>query len=194
MNPSITRICGVLLAASFAAGGGVTQSALAQAQPTAPAAPMSPHRPPMGDADHHGERGGMHGGHRMMRDVERLRTSLKLTANQNALWDKAQGLMRPPPDGREQMKARHDRLAAMLDDPNFDPRQLAADMDSGDNERRARMTAIRDAWFAVYDSLNPVQRGQAREFLRSHMAHPHRMGGEGGGWMHGPEGGKPPMR
>ena len=130
----------------------------------------------------------------MMRDVERLRTSLKLNANQNALWDKAEGLMRPPPDGREQMKARHDRLAAMLDDPNFDPRQLAADMDSGDNERRARMTAMRDAWFAVYDSLNPVQRGQAREFLRSHMAHPHRMGGEGGGWMHGPQGGKPAMR
>jgi hypothetical protein len=35
----------------------------------------------------------------------------------------------------------------------------------------------------VYQSLNPVQRGQAREFLRSHMMHGPRMHG-GGEWRH----------
>lgn len=194
MNPSITRIAGGLLVASLTALGGTTLSSPVRAQTTTPAAPVPPHHPPTGDADH-GERGGpgLHG-HRMMREVERLKTSLKLNASQTALWDRAQGLMKPPADGREQMRARRDRMAAMLDDPGFDPRKLAAEMDSSDNERRARMTAVRDAWFAVYDSLDPVQRGQAREFLRSHMAGPHGMGGEGG-WRRRPEGeGKPPMR
>jgi len=199
MNHSIARIAAGLLVASVAAGGGIALTSLAQAQTpppaTSPAPPMPPHHPPMGDWGH-GEHGGpgMHGGHRMMREVERLKTSLKLNASQTALWDKAQGLMKPPTDPREQMKARHDRMAAMLDDPAFDPRKMAAEMDSAQNERRARMAGVRDAWFAVYDSLNPVQRGQAREFLRSHMAHGG-MGGHEGGWMHRADGdaGKAPM-
>ena len=200
MNLSITRIAGGLLVASIAAGGGIAVTSLAEAQTaptTAPAAPPTPpHHPPMGDWGH-GDRGGpdLHGGHRMMREVERLKTSLKLDASQTALWDQAQGLMKPPTDRREQMKARRDRMAAMLDDPNFDPRRMAAEMDSAQNERRAKMASVRDAWFRVYDSLNPVQRGQAREFLRSHMSRPHGGGMEGhGGWRHRPDGdGKPPM-
>lgn len=126
--------------------------------------------------DHRAERM-RHGGH-MMREVARLKTSLKLDANQTQLWDRAEALMKPPAGLREQMKARHDQLAAALDDPNFDPRKLAADMDAAQAERSAAMKAVRDAWIAVYLSLNPVQRGQAREFLRSHMMH--------GPWMHGP--------
>ena len=196
MNLSTLRIAGGLLVATIAAGGGIALTSLAEAQTAPPAAaaapPMPPHHPPMADWGH-GERGGpgMHG-HRMMREVERLKTSLKLTPAQTALWDKAQASMKPPSDMREQMKARHERVAAMLDDPNFDPRKMAAEMDSTDNDRHARMASVRDAWFAVYDSLNPVQRGQAREFLRSHM--PHGME-DHGGWKHRSDGdgGKPPM-
>lgn len=196
MNLSITRIATGLVVASIAAGGGIALTSLARAQTppaaTSPAAPMPPHHPPMGDGGHGGP--GMHGDHRMMREVERLKTSLKLNASQTALWDKAQGLMKPPADRHEQMKAHHDRMAAMLDDPAFDPRRMAAEMDSAQIEGRARMAGVRDAWFAVYDSLNPVQRGQAREFLRAHMAHGG-MGGHEGGWMHrsDADAGKAPM-
>ena len=133
--------------------------------------PMMDHRP-----------GGMHEGH-MMRELMRLKTSLKLDANQTQLWDRAEAMMKPPVDMREQMKARHERMGAMLDDPNFDPRKLAADMDSAQADRTAKMKGMRDAWIAVYLSLNPVQRGQAREFLRSHMMHGPRMHG-GMEWHH----------
>ena len=105
--------------------------------------------------------------------------------------------MKPQGDIREQMRAHHDRMAAMLDDPNFDPRKMAAEMDNLGAQHRAKMAGIRDAWLAVYDSLNPVQRGQVREFLRERMAHRmhgmQRMG-ERMEWMHrGGDKGQPPM-
>jgi Spy/CpxP family protein refolding chaperone len=198
MKNAMTRIATGLLVATLAAGSGIALTSLALAQTAAPTPPMPPHHPGMGGPGGPEMRHGMGGGRHMMMEVERLKTSLKLNASQTALWDKAQGLMKPPTDLREQMRARRDRMAAMLDDPNFEPRKLASEMDAAESERRAKMTAVRDAWFAVYDSLNPVQRGQAREFLRSHMGHPH---GGGGGmeghmdWKHRPEGdaGKPPM-
>lgn len=187
MNHMIQRCAPGLLAVLVAAGGGVAVTTIAHAQATAatPGAQAAP--PPHPPMEPHGP--GMHG-HPMMRELERLKTSLKLDASQTALWDRAQARMRPPTDPRDGMKARRERIAAMLDDPNFDPRKLAADMDGADTERRAQMSAMRDAWFAVYDSLNPVQRGQVREFLRSHMGRPHgRGGGEHDGWMHQRDGG-----
>ena len=189
MKNPLDRFAPAVLAAVLVASSGValTTAALAQTAPAAqpaPMPPMPPH-PPMG------MRGlGMMRGHHMMMELDRLKTSLKLNASQAALWDKAQGLMKPPTDMRDQMKARRDRMAAMLDDPNFDPRKLAADMDSAEAEQKAKMTAVRDAWFALYDSLNPVQRGQAREFLRSRMGRHHGMGEHGEG-MHRHEGGEP---
>ena len=193
MKNALLRFAPGILAVLIAAGGGVALTTLAQAQST-PTAPAMPPHPPMGFGGP-GERG-PGGGHRMMREVERLKTSLKLNASQTALWDRAQGLMKPPTDQREQMKARRDRMAAMLDDPAFDPRRLAAEMDSAEAERKATMTAVRDAWFALYDSLNPAQRGQVREFLRSRMSHRGGMEGPGGGrmeggWMHRHDGDGP---
>lgn len=181
MNSTLTRIASGLMVVAVAVGGGVAITTLAEAQTMAPGQP--PHRPGM-------EGRGGPGGH-MMREVERLKTSLKLSPSQTALWDRAQEQMKPPTDEREKMKARRDRMAAMLDDPDFDPRKLAADMDGADAERRARMTAVRDAWFAVYASLNPVQRGQVREFLRSRLAERHGMRermGERMERMHGRDG------
>lgn len=185
MNGISSRVTRGLAIGIFALSGSVALAGLSQAQ-TAPGSPAtsSDMRAPMSpDADGgkgmHGmrEMHGMHGmeamcGGRpmhMMRDVARLKSSLRLTPEQAALWARAAQQMKPPADLRERMKAWHERMAAMLDDPNFDPRKLAAEMDRMQSERMERHKAMREAWFAVYDQLNPVQRGQVREFLRSHM-------------------------
>ncbi len=140
----------------------------------------------------HGERGehGMRGMHHMhmVRELGRSKTSLRLTPEQAALWDRAEQQMKPPGDMREQMKARHERMTAMLDDPNFDPRKLAAEMDSVQSEHMTRRKSMREAWFAVYDKLNPVQRGQVREFLRSRMSRGQHMHGRMGSMHQGMEG------
>ena len=191
-----TRWAPGLLAVTIASAASVALATFASAQSAPPPspgvmAPMPP-RPPMGH-DGLGMHGGpgMHGGHRMM-ELQRLKTSLKLNASQTALWDRAETLMKPPGDLHEAMKARHERMAAMLDDPGFDPRKLAADMDAAEAEHRARANSVRDAWFALYDSLNPVQRGQAREFLRSRLSRGHAMHEHMAG--HRPDGdGRAPM-
>ena len=156
----------------------------AQTPPSNSSAPasMRPQPPDGADRMHEGEHGGP--GMHMMRDLAAFRTSLQLNAQQSALWDRALAATKPEDGMRQRMKARHDQMLAMLDDPNFDPRKMAAAMDRFDTEREAKTTTVRDAWFAVYDSLNPVQRGQAREFLRERMSH--RRGGMHGhgGWMH----------
>ncbi len=179
MKSLLTRFAPTVMIVALAAGSGIALTTLAHAQgaTAAPAAPRPPHSPQGWGGPGH-ERGG-----RMMKEVERLKTSLKLTASQAALWDRAADLMKPPADAREKIRSQRDRVAAMLDDPAFDPRRLAAEMDGAQSERRARMASVRDAWFAVYDSLNPVQRGQAREFLRSHLTM-HRGHGGREGWMH----------
>jgi Spy/CpxP family protein refolding chaperone len=155
----------------------------AQTPPPAKSAPDARPRPPMPPGEHGpGEHGpGMH----HMRELERFKTSLALNAQQAALWDRATAAMKPPADMREQMKARHDRMETLLNDPNFDPRKVASETDALVAERQARMKSIREAWFAVYDSLNPTQKGQAREFMRQHMMG---MGGHHGGGMRGGRG------
>jgi protein CpxP len=177
-----------LVAVAIAASACLAVATVVQAQtPPQPrggpadARPMPP-KPPGGPMVDGGERG-MH----MMREMGQFKAALQLNAQQSALWDKAVAGMKPLADMREQMKARHDRMTAMLNDPNFDPRKMAAEMDSVAAERKARMTSIREGWFALYDSLNPMQRGQVREFLREKMAHGHRghRGMHGSGDMHG---------
>jgi periplasmic protein CpxP/Spy len=155
--------------------------------------------PPKGGPDGRAPRAEMKGpgehgpGMHRMHELDRFKKSLALNPQQTALWDRAVAAMKPPANMFEQMKARRDKLSAMLDDPNFDPRRMAAEMDSADAERKAHMTSIRDAWFTVYDSLNPAQRGQVREFLRERMSGHHQGGGmhERGEWMH--HEGHPPM-
>jgi hypothetical protein len=125
--------------------------------------------------------------------IGKLKTSLKLTAPQAALWDKAEKAMAPPtPEARtkmrEEMKARHEQTLAALADPKFDPRKFSADLEKQQADmqaqRKAKMSAVREAWFTVYDSLDAGQRGQVREFLRERMdrSHhrPHGWGGHGG--------------
>ncbi len=186
-KPSL-RFLPALIALTFAVTGSFAVATVVEAQTPPPqsARPMPPDGPMMhGDHGEHsgpGEHGGP--GMHMMKEVERLKASLQLNASQSALWDKAATQMKPPTDMREEMKADHDRMTAALADPNFNPRTMATEMDRMETERRARMSSIRDAWFSVYDSLNPAQRGQVREFLRERMSHG--MHHEGG--MHHPDG------
>lgn len=201
-KPSL-RFLPSLIALAFAGAGSLAVATVVEAQ-----TPPAQSAPPAGPGDRgHPDEHRMHGGPgmRMMKEIERLKASLQLSANQSALWDKAVAQMKPPANMGEAMKADHDRMVAALADPNFNPRTLAADSDRKDTERRARMASIRDAWFSVYDSLNPAQRGQVREFLRERMSHRHGGGmhegpmhdgdGDHGGMMHGkptPDGAPPP--
>lgn len=152
--------------------------------------------PPPGAGMRDGRGPDMHEQHgpamRMMRELDRLKASLQLNPQQAALWDRAAAAMKPDGNPRDEMKARHDRMLAMLADPNFNPRALAAETDRMADEHMAKMRTVREAWFSVYDSLNAAQRGQVREFLRERMAkRDHGM--HEGGWMHRGEQGKPPM-
>ena len=175
MNTIYSRFARTLVASAIAASSCIALVGVSHAQ-TPPNADTRAPAPQMGPGmqGEHGMRG-MHRMH-MMRELSRLKTSLRLAPEQTALWDRAEQQMKPPADMREQMKARHDRMAAMLDDPNFDPRKFAAETDSMQAERVARHKSMREAWFAVYDKLNAAQRGQVREFLRSHMSHRQDMG------------------
>lgn len=139
------------------------------AQPDAPRPPMPPHARP----------------HGMERDLDRLKTSLRLDGKQTALWDRAAARMKPPADAREAFKARREHVNAMLDDPNFDPKKLAAEMDQEQAKRDAEMKDRRDAWITVYESLNPVQRGQVREYMRGRLARGPFFGPGPAMWMHG---------
>jgi Spy/CpxP family protein refolding chaperone len=197
-----SRFAPGLAAVAIAASACLAVATVVQAQTPPPprsasadARPM-PARPPGGPMMEHEGGHGMH----MMREMGQFKAALQLNAQQSALWDKAVANMKPPADMREQMKARHERMTAMLNDPNFDPRKMAAEMDSVAAERKARMSSIREGWFAFYDSLNPMQRGQVREFLREKMMrghHGHHGRGDMRGrmeWMqHRDSQGQPPM-
>jgi Spy/CpxP family protein refolding chaperone len=174
-----TRFVPGLAAAAIAVTACLAVATVVDAQ-TPPPKGAPDGRPPMKGPGEHGP--GMH----HMRELYRFKASLALNAQQAALWDRAATAMKPPANMREQMRARHDKLEAMLDDPNFDPRKLASEMDAAGAQRKAHMTSIRDAWIAVYESLHPMQRGQVREFLRERMAGRHHGGmmrGRGE-WMH----------
>lgn len=192
MNHRLPRLVPGLLAVAIATGGfAVAVQAQTATSPAAPAAAAGAPMPPP-----HGPGGPGRHGRRMAMQLDRLKTSLKLDAAQTRLWERAQAQMVPPQGGGERMKGQHERMTAMLDDPAFDPRKLAAEMDAADGERRTRTTGMRDAWIAVYDALNPVQRGQVREFLRARMGKrgmgDHRGGEHMGMRQHG-DGGPRPM-
>lgn len=121
-------------------------------------------------------RGGEHGPQRAM---EWFKTRLKLTSSQAALWDRAVSTMHPPADARERARQSHEQYLAALMDPSFDPRKWLAQEDQTRAEREAHMKESRNAWLAVWDSLDAAQRTQVREFLfkrAEHRGH--------GGWAH----------
>lgn len=112
-----------------------------------------------------------HGGeHRMLRGLDRLHDSLKLNADQERLWQKAQGQMK---QDAQAARARHDELRdktrAALDQPNADLHALASDLDRAHDQDIAARRQVRDQWLALYDSLDAAQKEQVRGFLKERM-------------------------
>jgi len=140
--------------------------------------------------------GGAHGegpeGMDPMRGFERLHKQLKLNPEQEKLWKKAQAAQR---DAFRQMRAKggemHAKLRAEIDKPGADLKQFALLGDQLREQMHAQMQATRkparEAWFAVYDALDPGQKEQARVAIRDALD---RMGrGHHGGPLAEPRGG-----
>ena len=126
-----------------------------------------------------------------MRGLERLHKELNLNAQQEELWKKAQGLQ------REAFRAMHARgeetrakLRVEIDKPGADLKQFAQLREQLGAQMRARMEAarkqVREAWFAVYDTLDSAQKEKIRVAIRDGMDRMgrHQRGGPRGE-MHG---------
>src|SRR5712691_2725650 len=127
--------------------------------------------------------GAMHG-------LERLHKELNLNAQQEELWKKAQGLQR---DAFRSMRAKGEetraRLRVEIDKPGADLKQFAQLRDELGAQMRAQMETIRkpvrEAWFAVYDTLDSGQKEKVRVAIRDGMDRMGRHRGAPRGEMHG---------
>ncbi len=128
-----------------------------------------------------------------MRVFERLHKELNLNPHQEELWKKAQAAQR---EVRRSMRARGEetraRLRAEIDKPGADLKQFAQLRDQLGAQMRAQMEAtqkqVREAWFAVYDTLDAGQKEKVRVAIRDGMDRMDRMGRHRGGprsEMHG---------
>ncbi len=120
-----------------------------------------------------------------MRNMERLHKQLNLTPQQEELWKKARDAQREVfqkmmANGREQ----HEKLRAEIDKPGADLKQFMQHVDQVREQMRAQMEAtrkqVRDAWFAVYDSLDANQKEQVRLAIKDGMDRMGQRGRRGG--------------
>ncbi len=106
-----------------------------------------------------------------MRGLERLHKELNLNAQQEELWKKAQAAQR---DAFRAMRAKGEETRAKLrveiDKPGADLKQFAQLRDELGAQMRAQMEAtqkrVREAWFAVYDTLDSGQKEKVRVAIR----------------------------
>jgi len=128
-----------------------------------------------------------------MRGLDRLHKELNLNAQQEELWKQAQGLQR---EASRSMRAKGEetraQLRAEIDKPGADLKQFAQLRDELGAQMRAQMEAarkqVREAWFAVYDTLDSAQKEKVRVAIRDSMDRMSRMGRHRGGprgEMHG---------
>lgn len=116
-----------------------------------------------GGAHHHA-----HPGRDLGRGLARLHDELKLDAKQEALWKSAeQGQRDARKEAGERLREEHRKTLAALDAPGADLRSVLSRMDEVRAEGEKRRLADRERWLAVYDSLNPTQKEQARVFVRA---------------------------
>ena len=109
-----------------------------------------------------------------MRGFERLHKELNLNAQQEELWKKAQAAQR---DAFRSMHAKGQEtratLRAEIDKPGADLKQFAQLRDQLGAQMHAQMDAIhkqvREAWFAVYDTLDSSQKERVRVAIRDGM-------------------------
>jgi protein CpxP len=125
-----------------------------------------------------------------MRGLERLHKELNLNAQQEELWKKAQAAQR---EAHRSMRAQGEetraKLRAEIDKPGADLKQFAQLRDQLGAQMRAQMEAtqkqVREAWFAVYDTLDSAQREKVRVAIRDGMDRMGRHRGGPRGEMHG---------
>ena len=122
---------------------------------------------------------GMHG-------FARLHKQLNLNPQQEELWQKAQTAQR---DAFKSMRTTGEqnraKLRAEIDKPGADLKQFAQTHDQLREQMRSQMDAshkqVRDAWFALYDTLDANQKEQVRVAIVSgmdRMGRGHRMHGD----------------
>src|SRR5882762_10007298 len=125
-----------------------------------------------------------------MRGFERLHKELNLNAQQEDLWKSAQTAQRV---AFRSMRARGEETRAKLrveiDKPGADLKQFAQLRDELGAQMRAQMEAarkqVREAWFAVYDTLDSAQKEKVRVAIRDGMDRTGRHRGGPRGEMHG---------
>jgi len=128
-----------------------------------------------------------------MPGLERLHKELNLNSQQEELWNRAQAAQR---EAHRSMRAQGEetraKLRAEIDKPGADLKQFAQLRDQLGAQMRAQMEAtqkqVREAWFAVYDTLDAGQREKVRVAIRDGMDRMDRMGRHRGGprsEMHG---------
>ena len=109
-----------------------------------------------------------------MRGFERLHKGLNLNAQQEELWKKAQSAQH---DAFRSIRAKGEETRAKLrveiDKPGADLKQFAQLRDQLGAQMRAQMEAthkqVREAWFAVYDTLDSGQKEKVRVAIRDGM-------------------------
>ena len=115
---------------------------------------------------------GFHG-----RAFSRLHDELKLDAQQEALWQEASKFAQEHRVAmRERFGKERAEVKTMLDQPGADLRAISKRMDDLRAESMKERDAVRDRWFAVYDSLNAEQKDKARVFFKTGMERMERMG------------------
>jgi periplasmic protein CpxP/Spy len=125
-----------------------------------------------------------------MRGLERLHKDLNLNAQQEELWKRAQAAQR---EAHRSMRAKGEeeraKLRVEIDKPGADLKQFAQLRDQLRAQMRAQMDAtrkqVREAWFAVYDSLDSGQREKVRVAIRDGMDRTGRHRGGPRAEMHG---------
>ena len=121
-----------------------------------------------------------------MRGLERLHKELNLNSQQEELWKRAQAAQR---EAHRSMRAQGEetraKLRAEIDKPGADLKQFAQLRDQLGAQMRAQMEAtqkqVREAWFAVYDTLDAAQREKVRVAIRDGMDRMSGMGRHRGG-------------
>jgi hypothetical protein len=120
-----------------------------------------------------------------MRGFERLHRDLKLSAQQEDLWKKAQEAQR---EASRTLRAKGEenraKLRVEIDKPGADLKKFAHLRDELRTQTHAQMDAaraqVRAAWFAVYDALDANQKERVRLAIRDGMDRGHRHGPRGG--------------
>jgi hypothetical protein len=101
------------------------------------------------------------------RALARLHNELNLDARQENLWKEARTFAREQRGAvRARMERGHAEIRTLLEQPGSDLRAVTQRMDALRAEGLAQRDAVRDRWFAVYDSLGAEQKEKVRLFFK----------------------------